>query len=185
MVGIGVGVHGGATGVGASAVRSSSAPKAATPAGPSAMAWCSFKNTPTRRSGRPGSSHSSHSGRAGSSASPRQLLRRPAAAAPGRPARPAGGLGRGRRGRSEAASTHSGQPSPRRGRYSSCRKRGTRCSLGSRWRRTASIRTRPSPSSRRVPSRMASPPMSLDQPKSSHSSRNRSDAVRRSRGVRP
>jgi DNA-directed RNA polymerase specialized sigma24 family protein len=43
-----------------------------------------------------------------------------------------------------------------------------------------STRTRPSSSSRRVPSRMASPPMSLDQPKSSHCNKNRSDAVNRS-----
>jgi hypothetical protein len=42
--------------------------------------------------------------------------------------------------------------------------RATKCSLGSRCRRTASTRTRPSSSSRLVPSRMASPPMSVDHP---------------------
>src|SRR5215469_14677652 len=61
------------------------------------------------------------------------------------------------------ASVHSGQPSPSRGRYSSCRNRGTRCSLGSSCSRTASLRTRPPGSSRLAPSRTASPPMSLDQ----------------------
>ena len=72
------------------------------------------------------------------------------------------------------------QPSPHRGRYSSCRRRGTRCSLGSSRRRTSPTRTRPFPSSSRPPSRTASTPMSSDQPKSSAHSMSRSWAVSRS-----
>src|SRR4029450_11851901 len=45
--------------------------------------------------------------------------------------------------------------------------RAPSCTLGSRCRRTASMWTRPSGSSSLVPSRMASTPMSWDQPKSS------------------
>ena len=142
LVGIGVGVHGGATGVGASAVRSSSAPKAATPRGRRRRRDAAASTRPPV----------APAGRAAATA-PTAAGLDPAVAAPVPRMPAAAGLRRRERQRwtrtwsarsKEGASTHSGQPSPSRGRYSSCRKRGTRCSLGSSCRRTASIRTRPS-----------------------------------------
>ena len=42
---------------------STNPPSVATPATPSAMAWCIFMKSPTRPSGKPGRNHISHNGR--------------------------------------------------------------------------------------------------------------------------
>ena len=52
--GVGVRVHGPGLCSGDTGARSRKAPSAATPATPSAIAWCIFMNKPTRPPGRPG-----------------------------------------------------------------------------------------------------------------------------------
>ena len=161
--GTGAGVQGRPAGPAASAARSKSAPKAATPATPSAMAWCIRRNRPTCPRGRPGKNHASHSGREGSS----RCRRNCSHASKSCGCSPGAGSGKTRTwsaSSKEGASTHSGQPSPRRGRYNSCRKRGSRCILGPIASRTASIRNRPSRPTRPAPSTMISAPMSPGQP---------------------
>jgi hypothetical protein len=101
-------------GPGAPARRSRNAPKAATPATLSAMAWCTFMTRPTRACARPGRNHICHSGRDRSSRRCRSCSQAasswasPAGAASGNtPTWPAI--------LKAGASTHSGQPGPAAG----------------------------------------------------------------------
>jgi hypothetical protein len=121
--GIGAGVRRDADGAAASGVKSRNAPKAATPATPSATAWCSFINSPTRPCARPGRNHNSHRGRDRSSGRRRSRShadRNSASSAASSENTPTC------RARStELASTHRGHPSPRRGIYRHCRNRAS------------------------------------------------------------
>jgi hypothetical protein len=69
------GTHGGGLISDGSATGSTNAPSVATPATPSAIAWCILMKNPTRLSGRPVKNHISHKGRprwSGSCAAPRR-----------------------------------------------------------------------------------------------------------------
>ncbi len=176
--GTGAGVHGRTGPAGVPGVASRNSPRVATPAMPSAMAWCMRANRPICRSGSPVRNHISHSGRDRSRRRRRNCSVTPSSAvsSPG-----AGRLvTRTWSARSNAgASVHSGPPSPRRGTWRTCRNRGTRCNRASTACRAASIRNRPSRSIRLAPSRTASAPMSCGQRSSGHSM-SRSSAVSRS-----
>ena len=175
--GTGAGVHGRTDPAGARGVASRKVPRVATPAMPSAMAWCMRAYRPIRRSGSPVRNHISHSGR------DRSRRRRSCSATRSSAASSPGAgttVTRTWSARSNAgASVHSGPPSPGRGTCSTCRNRGTRCNRASTACRAASIRNRPSGSSSRAPSRTASAPMSCGQRSSGHSM-SRSSAVSRS-----
>ena len=114
--GSGDGDHAGALIAGGSGTGSKNAASVATPATPSAMAWCILMKNPTRSSGRPVSSHISHSGRAPSNGRRRSVsqARRSCRSSPG------GGTGctsTCSAMSNDRASAHTGHPSPVRGQH--------------------------------------------------------------------